>query len=247
MATLNASVSSRKPVIVIKKSNQLWMHVWFGGAIYDSRRLATPSAEVEVNWPLFTEIYIPKDGDIVLDLGAGIGTELVKFSRAVGKSGRVIAVDASSECTRMMRSLVNLKQLNNVEVLELAVGGEIGMVSFAQSGTDLTARVTNENTGITVEMVTIDWILKSLEIEVADFIKLNIEGAEFEALKKLDKSKFRRIVVSCHDFMGERELETFDSVISWAKDNDLIVEQLQDAIPGSCEAFYLYLSNPDLT
>lgn len=169
-ASLNASVSSKKPVVVIKKSNHLWMHLWFGGAIFNSRRLATPSAEVEVNWPLFTHLYVPKKGDTVLDLGAGIGTELIKFSRAVGTSGRIIAVDASSECTRMMRSLVDLKKLKNVEVLEIAVGGEIGTVSFAESGTDLTARVTSEKYGTSVEMVTINWLLNSLGIEVADFI-----------------------------------------------------------------------------
>lgn len=68
-----------------------------------------------------------------------------------------------------------------------------------------------------------------------------------EALKKLDKSKFRRIVVSCHDFMGEIELQTFNGVMLWAIENDLRIYQLPNAILGSCEAFYLYLSNPELT
>ena len=245
-ATLNATISSRRPTIVLKKTGSIWMHLWIGGAIFDSRRLSNPAQEGLVNYPLFTHHYKPRKGDTVLDLGAGIGTELLQFSKNVGSRGQVVAVDASPQCAEMMKLLVAQKKLHNVEICEYAVGGYVGRTFFSSSGTELTGRISSSNLGIPVEMVTINWLLDRFNIDVVDLLKLNIEGSELDALRALDVSRVRRIVVSCHDFMGKKELETFDGVFSWAKENGFVAEQLQDAIPGSCESFYLFLTSSSL-
>src|SRR5271154_2216517 len=38
--------------------------------------------------------YTPGVGDVVIDVGAGVGEEALTFSRAVGKHGRVICIEA---------------------------------------------------------------------------------------------------------------------------------------------------------
>ena len=38
--------------------------------------------------------YRPQEGDVIVDVGAGRGEDTVTFSRAVGQTGRVIAIEA---------------------------------------------------------------------------------------------------------------------------------------------------------
>jgi precorrin-6B methylase 2 len=57
--------------------------------------------------PFFTSAYKPKIGDIVFDIGAGIGTEINDFSSMVGDYGRVIAVEADPIAFRRLSKLVN--------------------------------------------------------------------------------------------------------------------------------------------
>ncbi|MDA4111982.1 MAG: methyltransferase domain-containing protein, partial [Thaumarchaeota archaeon] len=42
-------------------------------------------------------LFTPKEGDVVLDLGSGGGTDVFRASALVGESGRVMGVDATPE------------------------------------------------------------------------------------------------------------------------------------------------------
>ena len=72
--------------------------------------------------------------------------------------------------------------------------------------------------GIDVEAKTLDDIVESQEIEVVDFIKMNIEGAERSALFGMEQTlkKTRVICISCHDFKYKGTnnpfFKTFDDV-----------------------------------
>lgn len=241
LATVNASISSRS-LVAVWKSGSYWVSKWPGGLVVSSKRLARPKAEGQLNWKIFTHNYSPKPGDVVVDLGAGIGTELIQFSKSVGPSGKVIAVDASAECCSLMTKLIKLAKLTNVEVVHCAVGSQIGQAHFPQTGSELTNRLDfDASRGATaMRMETVESLLKSRNITKANLIKMNIEGAEALVVQTLKSSLSENFVISCHDFMGIPELRTFEKVKNWASSNKRAVSFFESAEAGSCESYYVY-------
>jgi rhodanese-related sulfurtransferase/predicted methyltransferase len=57
-------------------------------------------------------------GAVVADVGAGQGFFTVRLAKAVGETGRVLAVDVSQQALRNLRSRVEEEGLRNVQVIE---------------------------------------------------------------------------------------------------------------------------------
>jgi len=238
-ATFVASVSSRMPILITRHGDA-WRHRWLSNSLYNESPMAFPHHEGILNWSIFTNSFAPRVGDIVIDAGAGIGTELRRFSKSVGDSGRVIAIDASGVCCDYMNLQIRDLGLSNVEVINFAIGSHDGTIQFENNGTSLRNRISKTGEGSSVKVKPLDSILDERSITHVDFLKLNIEGAEFEVLNSINPSRYRRIVVSCHDFMGEPDLRTYENVLHWGLENGYSACSMASADAGSCEANYLF-------
>ena len=64
----------------------------FVSPVFHTKSYAAVNEWVLDHW---TWGYLPRAGDTVIDVGAGIGEEAVIFSRLVGESGRVISIEAT--------------------------------------------------------------------------------------------------------------------------------------------------------
>jgi SAM-dependent methyltransferase len=87
---------------------------------YPSGQLdALPESAVEsfagVGYPIAAAVI--RQGDTVLDLGAGSGTDTLVASRLVGPTGRVIGLDMTEAMRQKLRQNVALAGAANVEVL----------------------------------------------------------------------------------------------------------------------------------
>jgi FkbM family methyltransferase len=128
-----------------------------------------------------------KPGAIVLDIGAHVGLHTLMFSRCVGPTGRVIAIEPSPANAKLLREHLAWNSCYNVEVIEAAVGDEIGHVNFTfrSDPTDPGAFANSLAYDIggkssTIRMTTID----ALCIDCApDLIKIDVEGAELFVLR----------------------------------------------------------------
>lgn len=238
-ATFVASISSRMPILITKRGDT-WRHRWLSNSLYNDSPMAFPHHEGILNWSIFTNSFFPEIGDTVIDAGAGIGTELRLFSKTIGESGRLIAIDASGLCCDYMNLQIQDLGLSNVEVINFALGSHDGIIQFESNGTSLRNRISKTGEGSSVMVKPLDSILDERSITCVDFLKLNIEGAEFEVLNSIDPSRYRRIVVSCHDFMGEPDLRTYENVLNWGLENGFSACSMASATAGSCEANYLY-------
>jgi FkbM family methyltransferase len=238
-ATFVASVSSRMPILVTRHGDA-WRHRWLSNSLYNESPMAFPHHEGILNWSIFTNSFAPRVGDVVVDAGAGIGTELRRFSKSVGYSGRVIAIDASGVCCDYMNLQIRDLGLSNVEVINFAIGSHDGTIQFENNGTSLRNKISKTGEGSSVNVKPLDSILDERSITHVDFLKLNIEGAEFEVLNSINPSRYRRIVVSCHDFMGEPDLRTYENVLHWGLENGYSACSMASADAGSCEANYLF-------
>ena len=71
-----------------------------------------------------------KPGLTVIDIGAHVGLHTLMFSRRVGPTGRVLAIEPSPANARLLRSHIVWNDCRNVEVIEAAVGDREDHVSF---------------------------------------------------------------------------------------------------------------------
>jgi hypothetical protein len=67
------------------------------------------------------EHFTPKEGDVVVDIGANIGRYTIISSKRVGANGKVVAIEAHPGNFEMLKSNIKLNQLTNVTPLNYAV------------------------------------------------------------------------------------------------------------------------------
>ena len=126
---------------------------------------------------VFLRDYMIRPGDVVLDIGAGIGTEALPFAHLAGDAGKVISVEAHPATFAMLERVCRLNDLKNVELVQAAVmdSDEPVMISDMREGFCQENRVGDPG-GIEVPGVTIADLVAKFNLDRIDFIKMNIEG-----------------------------------------------------------------------
>jgi FkbM family methyltransferase len=152
--------------------------------------------------------YRPQEGDVIIDVGAGHGEDTLTFSRAVGSTGRVIAIEAHPLSFAILKEFCRLNRLANVRPLQLALMDRPGTVRMAESEGSWAenAVVSDEaSSGIQVRASTLNEICDQHGVKDVAFLKMNIEGAERQALLGMEAvmPRVRQICVACHDFRSE--------------------------------------------
>ena len=127
-----------------------------------------------------------KEGMTVIDIGANIGYYTVLMARAVGESGRVIAVEPNPLMVRELTKNIAINHIKNVAVEKIALSHENGQIEFycpeygAESHGSLRPNKTFQvNNTISVKTEKIDDMLARIGCEKVDFIKMDAEGAEY--------------------------------------------------------------------
>jgi FkbM family methyltransferase len=141
----------------------------------------------------------------VVDVGAGRGEDTFTLSRGVGKSGRVIAIEAHPRSFAMLNSFCRLNDVSNVTALHTALMDKPGTVEMVESQSTWQENAVDPDakvSGVRVSATTLDEVCKKQEIGYIDFLKMNIEGAERYALLGMPymMPRIRQICVACHDF-----------------------------------------------
>lgn len=153
--------------------------------------------------------YRPNAGDTIVDVGAGRGEDTAAFSRAVGPRGRVLAIEAHPLSFTILKNFCRLNRLHNVTPVHLALLDRPGSVVLEESPSSWLEHSVRRGTnaqGITVPAGTLDELCAQNGIGEIAFLKVNIEGAEREALQGMAGMlpRIRRICVACHDFRAEQ-------------------------------------------
>jgi FkbM family methyltransferase len=133
--------------------------------------------------------FTPKEGDTVIDIGAHIGRYTITSSKQVGNMGRVVAIEADPENFELLKRNIALNKLSNVLTLNYAVfSTRTRMKLYEQSASAkynslMLARAAKTKNYVEVNADTLDNILKLNEVNQVNWIKIDVEGAEFEVLK----------------------------------------------------------------
>ncbi|WP_295396384.1 FkbM family methyltransferase [uncultured Thiodictyon sp.] len=188
-----------------------------------------------------------RTGNTVVDIGAGIGDDVVIFSELVGVEGCVVAIEANPRTFRCLMKTVKANQLVNVVGVNAAIADTNGYTNMSDELNHLSNNIVSGRGDVSVRVLTLESALAEVNIESVDFVKMNIEGAEVAALRGMTEllKKIPRIVVSCHDFKanrGEGEcFRTFDDVKQILEKYFGVLRRADDPRPEV--SFYLYGSN----
>lgn len=155
-----------------------------------------------------------KEGDVILDIGANIGVFSIKAAKAVGKSGRVIAIEPEPKNVKIFNE--NLKNFKNIIIIPKAVGNSSGKVNFLigiHSGSHkINSHLRKKSTEkiITVPIEKIDNLVRELNLEKVNFLKIDVEGWELEVLKGAEYSleMIEFMAIASYHTEDERKLIT---------------------------------------
>lgn len=197
----------------------------------------------------FSDDTYPGKGDVVLDLGANLGTSAILLSDLVGVGGRVYSFEPVFN--DLLERNVRANGLGNVEVVPVAVGPRVGEVRFRVTDFGLDSRQQrdgHDTRGRIVPMTTVDAFVDERGIDRVDFIKLDVEGGEEGALRgateTISRHRPRLAVASYHtDPSGERQhpkllalLDTWDYRTSESGDGHIHAAPSESASGGGAAA-----------
>lgn len=197
-----------------RRNDQLWHRYWKASSslVYDSflgkiklavslpgglRALIRPFSSDD---QFITEIFEkrvyercggPKLGDVVIDAGAHIGLFTMKASKLVGSKGLVIAVEPHPENYRMLLTNIKINSLKNVVAIKTALGNKEGFTELFLSDRRSTGGhsiVKHYPHSVKVPIITLDQLVKKLSLLHVDFIKLDVESAEYMVLQGTEKT-----------------------------------------------------------
>jgi FkbM family methyltransferase len=148
--------------------------------------------------------YSPAPGDIVWDLGANVGIASLVISQLVGPSGLVVAVEPDPINYKFLVRNLERHKVTNVEPVNCAISDHVGKELFFSDGTMFSglasARrdgVIREQIGNSVEIGTETLDSLALRYRRPNFIKMDIEGAEIEALRGGADTLAERPAIAC--------------------------------------------------
>jgi len=138
-----------------------------------------------------------KSGDVVIDVGANIGTHSVFFSKKVTPSGMVFAIEPQRITFEFLCANIALNGLLNVIPMQVGAGDRIGETiipvldpSVAQNFGCL--NIEGHSAGDLVKVLPLD----ALELKRCNLIKIDTEGMELKVLLGAEKT-----IRNCRPFL----------------------------------------------
>ena len=132
---------------------------------------------------------------IVADIGANTGYYSLFFSRYLSKDAEIFAFEPASSILDILEKNINVNNINNVHILDMACADKPGEVEFFvgqkhYQSSMLGEWAGNESTGkkVKVRSTSLDYFFSNdNQGKFPDLIKMDIEGAGVYALKGCDK------------------------------------------------------------
>jgi FkbM family methyltransferase len=151
----------------------------------------------------------PKKGEVFLDVGAHIGKYTLKMAREVGETGLVIAVEPNPDNYQMLQKGIALNNVQNVIALNMAAWNAESMLKLfiGHLAGHHSAKIDWKLGWCEVKARPMDNVIEECGINKVDWIKIDVEGAEWEVLlgleKTISKHRSKVIVELSHENVGK--------------------------------------------
>jgi len=133
------------------------------------------------------------DSDIIIDIGSHIGL-FTLYASQFCKQGKIICYEPIKENYQLLLSNIELNHLSNVECYNKAVSKSNSPIRiYINSDESGHSMFDPQENFIDVDSISLQQIIDDHHIDSIDFLKLDCEGAEYEIIENLPKSRFSQI------------------------------------------------------
>ncbi|HEX8154594.1 MAG TPA: FkbM family methyltransferase [Thermoanaerobaculia bacterium] len=122
-----------------------------------------------------------RDGHAVYDVGANVGFFTLLAAKLAGERGAVYAFEPIERNLGYLRRHIAANKLSTVHVLPIAVSSHAG-VAFFNSGHNPAMGKLADAGDVEVRTAAIDDLVAAGELRPPDFVKIDVEGAEYDVL-----------------------------------------------------------------
>ncbi len=128
--------------------------------------------------------YFPRDiiqfsdDEVFVDGGGFTGDTLLSFCKLCPKYKRIITFEPDQR--NLLRLHKKVRHISRLDIIEAGLSDRNGVGNFRTDPAGMYSSVVNEETGISIKLVQLDSVP---ECQEATFIKMDIEGAEMDALR----------------------------------------------------------------
>ena len=136
-----------------------------------------------------------KSGSVVYDIGGHVGFYTLLSSALVGSGGRVYVFEPLPRNIGFLKKHLKLNEVNNVQILSCAVSDSGKTMNFLEGPNSYMGRLSPRGK-IKVKAVTVDDLCLVGKIVPPDYIKIDVEGAEYLVLKGAEGvlSKYKPVI-----------------------------------------------------
>ena len=160
--------------------------------------------------------YRVAPGDVVVDVGANIGTFSLYAATVCGAS-RVLSFEPFPDNYSILRKNVDENHLRNVTYVNQAVAGERGLRTLRLDPLDCGSHslvMGSFGRTVDVECCALDDVFKRFSLSKIDYLKMDCEGAEYEILENATSRlpQISRISMETHT-TADRKAEDLERLL----------------------------------
>ncbi|HSG42929.1 MAG TPA: FkbM family methyltransferase [Anaerolineales bacterium] len=150
-----------------------------------------------------------REEDVVVDIGGHIGGFAVRAAKLAHR-GQVYAYEASSKNYAVLEKNLQLNNTKNLHSHNQAVSHQSGKMKFfmpSDNGALGSLLQETDSPMETVQATTLPEIITENNIQQIDYLKMDVEGAEYDILFKCPADTLKKvkcIVMEYHEFEGDQ-------------------------------------------
>ncbi len=125
-------------------------------------------------------------GTVVFDVGANVGYFSLLASELTGKKGQVYSFEPLPRNIEYLKKHISLNDIGNIQVIEAAVSFQSGEALFDLGASSAMGHLSDIG-GLRVRMVSLDDLVSEGQLQPPDYMKIDVEGAEYDVLRGAEK------------------------------------------------------------
>jgi len=163
--------------------------------------------------------FFVSDGDVVVDLGANIGAFSINVAM-LNPNGQVFSFEPMPDNFFRFSKNINLNRLKNIKPFQVAISKNNDEIDLLVNKDSAFHSIVNSNNSssikkIKVRGITLSSFIENEKLNQINFLKVDIEGAEYDLIYNLEEFVFKiihKIVFEVHPIDEKRNIKELSTL-----------------------------------